>query len=298
VNTIITIDFLGHKKIMKSETLEQLKQFFLAYADQYIKGSHDPEPLILKKDHTLRVCTEIISLGKALMLDENDMMLAETMALFHDLGRFKQYETYKTFLDHQSENHARLSLQEIDASGILAPLTGKERSLIKKAIAFHNAAHIPRQGDDRLLFFMGLLRDADKLDIWRVVIGNYINPRPGSQKAINLGLVDDNGFSTDAIDAILAGTFVKSGCIKRLNDLKLMQISWVFDLNFAQSVLWVKKRGYIEKIAATLPDNPSVEKAIARVYQYMDTFLPLNGSSANNVEMVQSHHGFCNRAGV
>jgi len=283
---------------MKSETLEQLKQFFLAYADQYIKGSHDPEPLILKKDHTLRVCTEIIALGKALMLDENDMMLAETMALFHDLGRFKQYEIYRTFLDHQSENHARISLQEMDAHGILTALAAEEQDLIKKSIAFHNVANIPRQGDDRLLFFMGLLRDADKLDIWRVVIGNYTNPRPGSQRAINLGLVDDCGFSTDAIDAILAGTFVKSGCIKRLNDLKLMQISWVFDLNFAQSVLWVKERGYIEKIAAILPDNPRVKKAIAHVCQYMDTFSPLNGSSGNNVESMQIHHGFQNRAGV
>jgi hypothetical protein len=291
------MDFSGRKKIMKAETLEQLKQFFLAYADQYIQGSHDPEPLILKKDHTLRVCTEILTLGKALMLDENDMMLAETMALFHDLGRFKQYEIYKTFLDHQSENHARLSLQEIDAHDILAPLAGKDGALIKKAIAFHNAADIPQRGDDRLLFFMRLLRDADKLDIWRVVIGNYTDPRPGSQQAINLGLVDDRGFSTNAIDAILAGTFVKSASIKRLNDLKLMQISWVFDLNFAQSVLWVKERGYIEKIAATLPDNPRVKKAIAHVYYYMDTFLPLNGFFGNNLETLQSHHGI-NGAGI
>lgn len=283
---------------MKSETLAQMKQFFLAYADQYIKGSHDPEPLRLKKDHTLRVCTEIISLGKALMLDENDMMLAETMALFHDLGRFKQFETYKTFLDHQSENHARLSLQEIDVHDILAPLAGKERSLIKKAIAFHNAANIPRQGDDRLIFFMGLLRDADKLDIWRVVIENYTHPRPGSQRAINLGLVDDNAFSNDAIDAILAGTYVKSGSIKRLNDLKLMQISWVFDLNFAQSVLWVKERGYIQKIAATLPDNPRVEKAISHVYHYMDSFSSLNGFPCNRAEIHPIYHGEHNRAGI
>ena len=271
----------------------------MAYADQYIKGSHDPEPLILKKDHTLRVCTEILALGKAFMLDENDMMLAETMALFHDLGRFKQYETYKTFLDHQSENHARLSLQEIDAHGILDSLTGEEQALIKNSIAFHNVAEIPRQGDDRLFFFIGLLRDADKLDIWRVVIGNYTHPRPGSQRAINLGLVDDHGFSTDTIDAILAGTFVKSVSIKRLNDLKLMQISWVFDLNFAQSILWVKERGYIEKIAATLPDNPGVEKAIAHVYQYMDTYFPLNGFPINkNVENMRIHHGIHNEVGV
>ncbi|SMC66144.1 hypothetical protein SAMN02746065_106185 [Desulfocicer vacuolatum DSM 3385] len=283
---------------MKSETLAQLKQFFLAYADQYIERSRDPEPLVLKKDHTLRVCTEILALGKSLGLDENGMMLAETMALFHDLGRFEQYETYRTFLDHQSENHARLSLREIDAHGILAPLSSEEQHLIKQAIAFHNAADLPRLEDDRLLFFMGLLRDADKLDIWRVVIENYTNPRPGSQRAVNLGLVDDHGFSSRAVDAILAGTFVKSACIKRLNDLKLMQISWLFDLNFPQSVLWVKESKYIEKIAATLPDDARVSKAVAHVYEYMDTFVSPKGFSGKNVAEEQVLHGIHSPAGV
>ena len=158
------------------------------------------------------------SLGweRALQLDDDKLMLAETMALFHDLGRFRQYETYKTFLDHQSENHAHLSLRELDAHAILDPLTPEERAIVRTAIAFHNAAEIPRREDEHVLFFIRLLRDADKLDIWRVVIGNYTDPRPGSQKAINLGLVDDHEVSADAIEAILAGTFVKSASIKRL----------------------------------------------------------------------------------
>ncbi len=277
--------------------LEQLRCLFMAYADRYIQGSHDPEPLILKKEHTMRVCSEILGLGKALQLDDDKLMLAETMALFHDLGRFRQYETYKTFLDHKSENHARLSLQELDAHNILDPLTGEERAIVRKAIAFHNAAQIPHQGDDELLFFIRLLRDADKLDIWRVVIGNYTDPRPGSQQAINLGLADDHGVSMEAIEAILAGTFVKSASIKRLNDLKLMQISWVFDLNFAPSVLWVKERGYIEKIAATLPETPRIRKAIAQVYHYMDGFEPLNGFARAPGELVHPFRAIVNEAG-
>ncbi len=282
---------------MNHQTLTQLKRFFLAYADQYIQGSHDPEPLMLKKEHTLRVCSEILALGKALCLDDDKMMLAETMALFHDLGRFKQYETYKTFLDKQSENHARLSLQEMDAHGILDPLTVREATLIKNAIGFHNAAQIPRKGDEDMLFFIRLLRDADKLDIWRVVIENYTHPRPGSQQAINLGLADDPGVSSDAIDAIMAGTFVKSTAIKRLNDLKLMQISWVFDLNFSPSIQWVKERKYIEKIAACLPDTPPVTTAIAQVYHYMNTRVPLNGFDQISGNHQELSHAVGNDAG-
>ena len=250
----------------------------MTYADRYIQGSQNPDPLILKKEHTLRVCSEIIALGKCLCLDNDKMMLAETMALFHDLGRFRQYETYKTFLDQQSEDHACLSLQEMNVHGILDPLSPRESVLIKKAIGFHNAAEIPRQGDADMLFFIRLLRDADKLDIWRVVIDNYTHPSPGSQQAINLGLSDDPGVSTDAIDAIMDGTFVKSTSIKCLNDLKLMQISWVFDLNFFPSIQWVRHRKYIDKIAEVLPDTPRVKTAISHVYQYMNRRVPPNAS--------------------
>ena len=49
---------------MEHETLRQLKHAFMAYADRYIQDSRDPEPLILKKEHTLRVCDEILGLGK------------------------------------------------------------------------------------------------------------------------------------------------------------------------------------------------------------------------------------------
>ena len=282
---------------MNHQTLTQLKRFFLAYADQYIQGSHDPEPLMLKKEHTLRVCSEILALGKALCLDDDKMMLAETMALFHDLGRFKQYETYKTFLDQQSENHACLSLQEMDTHGLLDSLTVREASLIKKAIGFHNAAQIPRQGDGDMLFFIRLLRDADKLDIWRVVIDNYTHPSPGSQQAINLGLSDDPGVSTDAIDAITNGTYVKSTSIKCLNDLKLMQISWIFDLNFSPSIQWVKQRKYIDKIAEVLPDTPRVKTAISQVYQYMNSRVPLNGSYQNPGGHQNLFHAVGNNAG-
>lgn len=262
---------------MNHQTLTQLKQFFLAYADKYIQSSQDPEPLILKKEHTLRVCNEIIALGNALCLDDDKMMLAEVMALFHDLGRFRQYEIYKTFLDQQSENHARLSLQEMDAHGVLEPLSPREASLVKKAIGFHNVAQIPRRGDGDMLFFIRLLRDADKLDIWRVVIENYTHPRPESQQAINLGLADDPGVSSDALEAVMSGTFVKSASIKCLNDLKMMQVSWVFDLNFFPSIQWVKDRKYIEKIAAVLPNTPRVATAVSHVYHYMNTQVSLNG---------------------
>jgi putative nucleotidyltransferase with HDIG domain len=49
--------------------------------------------------------------------------LAETIALFHDIGRFEQFKTYGTFDDRASENHATIGLKVLKATDILNRLT-------------------------------------------------------------------------------------------------------------------------------------------------------------------------------
>ena len=60
---------------------------------------------MLKEKHSLRVCNEILNIGKNHNLTDNNLRLAEAMALFHDIGRFEQYTRYQTFVDKKSENH-------------------------------------------------------------------------------------------------------------------------------------------------------------------------------------------------
>ena len=54
-----------------------------------------------------------------------------------------------------------------------------------------------------------------------------------------------------------------------LNDYKLLQISWVFDVNFAPTFGAVLQRGYVEKIAAKLTPGLSVEPVIETVLAYL-----------------------------
>lgn len=278
---------------MTPEKLKILEQRFSDYADRYIKRSSCPAPLILKKEHTMQVCKEIEELFRSflqkgnismlnghsipadinmLTLSSEAVLVARAMALFHDLGRFRQFETYRTFLDHKSANHATISIVEIDNHEMLNICSEREKSLIKGAIALHNAAQVPQLEDREMLFFIKLLRDADKLDIWRVVINNYTSEETQSREAVNLGLKDCGSCSTDSLEAILSHTYVKINSIRELNDLKLMQISWVFDLNFSHSIQQVKERGYIEQLAATLSiskECKALNDALEAVHSYI-----------------------------
>ncbi len=256
---------------MKIQEFDNLQRHFLDYASTFIDPGTIGGPHVLKRDHTLRVCEEITDIGQALGLSEPDLILARAIALLHDIGRFEQFKRYATFVDAASENHATLGLRVIEAQKLLEPLSPEQRSLIMDAVSFHNAAFLPEDRDDRTLFFMRLIRDADKLDIWQVVINHYLNTGSGDDKFIELGLEDRGGYSPGSLNALLERRFVLSSTIQELNDFKLMQISWVFDLNFSPTYARVKKRRYIEKIASTMPLSPDFSLALDQVFEHLET---------------------------
>ena len=258
---------------MNIQKFDTLKKYFLDYAATFIDPDTIGGPHVLKRDHTLRVCEEITGIGQALGLSEPDLILARAIALLHDIGRFEQFKRYGTFVDAASENHATLGLGVIEAQRLLKPLTPEQRALIMDAVGFHNAAVLPEDRDDRTIFFMRLIRDADKLDIWQVVIDHYLKTGNDDDKFIELGLEDRGGYSPEALNALFERRFVLSSAIKELNDFKIMQISWVFDLNFSPTFARVKQRRYIEKIASTMPDSHDLSLALDQVFDHLETHI-------------------------
>lgn len=259
---------------MNQEDLKRLKIWF----DQYVSGyytddSEDNYPFRLKKNHTKRVCENIIMIGKAMNLSDFELIIAETMALFHDIGRFEQYAKYGTFSDIASENHAKLSLRQMAIHGVLSENTKDEKRLINRAIAYHNAAALPNVKDDKELFYMRLLRDADKLDIWKVVIDYYHERDNFQSSAIELNLPDDPIWSGKILEAVMNKKIARMEDLKTLNDFKLLQISWVFDLNFAPSFKAVENRKYLNRLEATLPQSPDIANAVAIAHSYMKSYL-------------------------
>lgn len=261
---------------MKNSDLSRLKERFAAYADWFIARAKDPAPYILKKEHTFRVCREIVALGREMRLSAEAMALAEAAACLHDIGRFRQLRKYGTFIDDISEDHARLGLKVIQDLKLTAGCTDHAAGILKTAVAFHNAAALPVNTDEKTLFFIRLLRDADKLDIWNVVTANYRQPDAKPGNMIRLGLPEDDRFSPDVLQSVMDKRLVNRAAIRRLNDFKLMQISWVFDINFAPTMARVKERGYIPAIIDTMPAVAPISAIARDVQAYMEAFTVAN----------------------
>lgn len=250
--------------------------FFHSWFRNYVKGFYSEDPKVqenirLKEEHTLRVCEEILRLGKALHFDKNALRLADTIALFHDIGRFEQFKTYHTFDDRVSENHATLGLKVLEETNVLNRLTETKRSIAYKAIRYHNVRKLPEPADENsdCLLYSKLIRDADKLDIWRVVTTYYAERHKHRNPALELELPDTPEYSLCLVGDILNNRVSNSHDLKTFNDMKLLQLGWLFDINFTHTFLQIQQRQIIEKIIADLPDTEDIRKIQNHLKEYL-----------------------------
>jgi putative nucleotidyltransferase with HDIG domain len=240
--------------------VQQCKTWF----DLYVKSFHSLDPefrrnIHLKEQHTQRVCKEAVDIGRDLGLDDGDLRVVEITALFHDVGRFEQYRQFRTFSDRLSLNHAEFGVNILKQNQVLDRLPDPLKAMIFKVIRHHNRAQLPLEEDEKCLFFSRLLRDADKLDIWRVVTDYYQQKESGGQNhAIELDLPDTPGISSKVIENIRQGKPVLFKEMQNLNDFKLLQAGWVHDVNFAPTLARLKGRGYLKRIQKTLPDTGEI----------------------------------------
>ena len=256
---------------MKKEMFKEYRKWFDGYVRSFKSDNSDFQQNIeMKEKHTLRVCNEILALGKELGLENGDLHLAEVLALFHDIGRFEQYARYQTFVDRNSENHAALGVKILLENDVLAGLDDRIQNLILRSISYHNRAALPREETEECLFFTKLLRDADKLDIWKVVTDYYRRKNRKRNVAIELGLPDTPGISEKVYKALMEEEIVYAGDLNNLNDFKLLQIGWIYSINFAPTFHHIKERKYLDIIRGCLPRTDQIDSIFSIVESYLD----------------------------
>ena len=62
------------------------------------------------------------------------------------------------------------------------------------------------------------------------------------------------------VQDILRGRRIDHGRLRTLNDMKLLQLGWVYDVNFIVTLKRIKQCRYLEMIAELLPDTKDIDK--------------------------------------
>lgn len=270
---------------MNAKTLlPELNTRFQEYVRRF--SSDDPavqENIDLKAEHTRRVCEAVRDIGSSLDLSEDDLCLAEAAGLLHDIGRFVQYSRYRTFSDHRSENHALLGVEVIEADRFLEGLESSAAHIVLRAVECHNRAALPAGEEERCLFFLKLLRDADKVDIWRVVTEYYQNSGARRNRSIELDLPDIEKISDKVYEDLIEGRPARMADLRTLNDFKLLQIGWIYDVNFHRTFRIVRERKYLETIRDAISGQSS---SVLEIYGRALAFLEagLQGKTLHDVK--------------
>lgn len=248
---------------MNKQQLDQLKEWFAGFVRTHYTPGDDfvNNNLQLKECHTRRVCAEMRALAAALHINGDDAVLAEAIALLHDVGRFPQFKQYRTYKDGKSVNHCLLGLEVINTHNLLAAVSEDEQAIVRAAVEFHGAKEIPPM-DDRTRQFTQMIRDTDKLDIYMLCTENYRRYHEDKQAfPFEVEFADSPEVNPAIVESILNRQTVDYRLLKTLTDAKLLQLGWVFDTYFDWTLRQMRDRGYIDGIARWLPDTPPVRRA-------------------------------------
>ncbi len=257
---------------MQKQQLEHFKRWFAEYAAGFYKDDVFVNAnLRLKEEHTRRVCDEMNYLTESLGLSESQRVVAETIALFHDLGRYEQFTKYRTFSDAKSVPHGPLAVEVLERHNVLDNVAPRRRTVIEQAIVLHAARELADDLDEDIGLFARLIRDADKLDIYYLVTEVDTRPSDDPQASVMINWFPrGEGYSPEIIEAIRAREHIDYALLKTHIDMKLMHLAWVYDLNFSATFAKIKRNRYFEKIVAMLPADEDIAEVARRITAYRD----------------------------
>ena len=210
------------------------------------------------KQHSLRVSVLAGQLAGALHLEKEDVALARISGLLHDLGMFPQLMSFDTAEDTASNDPGATTLKEIERVRLFENADVEATHLIKTAIQYHNKTILPDNLSEREILFVKILRDADKLDHLEVFSTNTTQSYSEVNGYHTLQLSPRRGVSARVAHTARSGKIVGTEVLETYDDLKVMQLSRIYDLNFKASFRIVAHGRYIDKIYGTLPKRDEV----------------------------------------
>lgn len=251
---------------MHIDTFQAVRAWLESYVGGFLGGDGVlGEVSAIKWTHSLQVARHCREIAVELDWSGHDVALAELLGLLHDAGRFSQFAEYGTFVDSASVDHGKRGAEVVRDAGVLDSLSTADRSRIIEGILAHNRRDISETTSQEALPFVRLVRDADKLDIFRIIMeriggGAY---REHLRSALQIERIGPA--TPGAVAEILRNETVSNGNIRTVADFGLMQVSWVFDINYPPALRRILDGGFIDRIVECLPDDPGVREAVLHI---------------------------------
>ena len=239
--------------------IEFIDQKFKEYINTF---NIEDKNIFLKYEHTFEVVKFSESIARKLNLNEEEINLAKAIAYFHDIGRFEQVTKNNTFLDSVMD-HADYGIDLLFNRGLIEKfnIDKKYYQVIYKAVKNHNKLEIIDELEKDEEIFVKLIRDADKIDIYRVRVKYMNNLFKGIPQEVNI-----NGFYRHKL--------INLKNIQTKSDSLLCVMAFVYDFNFKETKEVLKDTNYYKDFIENIKVDDDVKdifnKAKEEVYKYLD----------------------------
>ncbi len=203
-----------------------------------------------KVEHTARVAENCERIAGSLDLDSDSISFAWFMGLLHDIGRFEQVKRYETFIDSVSVDHAEFGADLLFKDNLIKEFSPEGLSdnwmeMLEKAIRLHNKLNLPDELDERTRLFCNIIRDADKIDIFRVVVEMPFEERIGSSKGM---LKEGDEASGVVMECVYKHRCVPRDIRKSRFDGHISHCCMAFELVFEESRKITIEQGFLLRL--------------------------------------------------
>lgn len=240
----------------------------------------------LKIEHTYRVAANCERIAKSLNMCDADVDMAWFLGMFHDIGRFEQVRQYGTFYDADSVNHGMLSGDIVckgqgagigaenfggadklceaiaEAAGTIARV---DMDIVELAIRQHNAYRLPEELTEREWLFCNILRDADKIDIFKVCMEEPVEAvyMCSEEELYNTEI------SVEVMEAFFEGNAVPKSIRKTAMDKLVGHISLANELMYTESMVITREQGYFDRMLNFPTKNRKAEEQLTKIREHM-----------------------------
>jgi hypothetical protein len=246
---------------MQEEQWLLVREWFRDYGSGFAEAGNALHPLLQgKSQHSRRVAANAAEIARDQGGSPGDVLFAQTAGLLHDVGRFPQFRDYGTFSDPRSVDHGERGYAVLCADPAFASLDMPFRDDLLTSVRYHNKRVLPETLSPAERRITDLVRDADKLDIFKVILDALDNGDFEKNEAVFLHVAPDGAPNPVILDCIRQGRTASYADIRNRTDFGLQLLSWAFDLAFEATCRRLVERGWFDAIIGRLPDSPEVRE--------------------------------------
>lgn len=237
-----------------------IKKEWLLLFEEFYQHYDNSNPKIKERYlHTYRVVDRIEELAISLHLTEEEIELAELIALLHDIGRFEQLSIYHTVNDRKSLDHGEYGVKILFEDGLIEKFRIPEEyyPIIKASIFNHNKMELTEIKNKKEELFAKMIKDADKLDILYLLIENKQLPTTNEE------------VSSICRDLFFHHQMIPYKELKTDSDHLLIYLGYVYELYFLDSFRYLKETKLYQRMVKELNYPPHLKKYFQEVEKYI-----------------------------